>query len=673
MNLDNFFNPKSVAVIGASSDKNKVGFALMSNLVKSQAKRTIFPISISESEILGLKTFKSVSEISEPIDLAIIAVRADIVPSILAECGTKKIKTVIIISAGFREIGEAGKILEEKVAEVAKENDIALLGPNCLGAIDLQKDFNGSFSALNPKKGNIAFLSQSGALGTSVLDLAIAEGVGFSKFISLGNEAQLTEIEFLEYLANDPDTKAILIYLEKLSNGKKFMELASEITKTKPIVVLKAGRSARGIKAVMSHTGSLAPETAVFSSALRQSGAIAVESIREFFNMAKLFELGIMKPIQNLAILTNGGGPSVVATDLIDLSKSLSLAEFSEKTKEELRKVLPPMAAVGNPVDIIGDALANRYNDALKIISEQKDIDGIILILTPQMMTDVLGTAKLIAEYRNKKPIIPVLLGGPTIEKGLEFFKQNDMVNFKFPKDAVEALDNLSFGKSKNNASEPAEARPLQDLKMIDFAEMSKILNEFGIQICGTLAKNKSELKNAFEKIGGNSFAIKAISSEIVHKTDSGAVKLNIKNAEEAESAWNEIGAKSGNVPLQGMLVQPMIKGKEIIIGMKRDSTFGPTILFGLGGIFTEILKDSSLRVAPIDFDSAKEMILEIKSAKILLGARGEKSVNIDALANLIVKISKLSIAHPEIKEIDLNPVMATTDSAIVVDARIMV
>ncbi len=711
MNLDNFFSPKSIAVIGASSDKTKVGFALVSNLLSGK-KAEIFPVNITEKEILGLKTYKSVTEIPEQIDLALIAVRADIVPPVLEECASKNIKNVIVISAGFKEAGEKGKELEEKIREIAGRNNLALLGPNCLGIINPKNNFNASFSATKPLSGKIAFLSQSGALGTSLLDMANEAGVGFSKFISLGNEASLGELEFLEYLKDDPDTSAILIYLEKLSDGKRFMDIASEITKTKPMVVLKAGRSSRGAAAVASHTGSLAPEDKIFSSACRQSGIIAVESIREFFNMAKLFQIGILEPLEKIVILTNGGGPSVVATDLIDLSKSLSLVEFSDSTQEELHKVLPPMAAVGNPVDIIGDALASRYEEALKIICAEKDTDAIILILTPQRMTETPETAKLLATYRLKKPIIPVFIGGPSIESGRKILKEKDLVNFNFPVDAIEALDNLASVSSSFPAfsslpsplpegrcrysdrevgensvttlshplgSEDLASPPLaggegrEETRMLPFSDMTKILSDFGISLAGILAKEKSELAKAISDLGESFYAMKAISPDIIHKTNSGAVKLHIKNLEEAENAWEEIITKNPDAKLEGMLIQKMGEGKEVIIGMKRDPIFGPTILFGLGGIFTEILKDTSLRVAPIDKEEALRMIGELKGIKILEGSRGEKSVNLDSLADLLVKISSLSLAHPEIKEIDLNPVMATPDSAEVVDARFMV
>ncbi|MEK7208748.1 MAG: acetate--CoA ligase family protein [Patescibacteria group bacterium] len=674
MALEKIFNPQSVAVIGASNDKNKVGFALLTNLLTG-GKRMIYPVNINRQELAGRKSYPTVKDIAAEIDLAVIAVRADIVPQILADCGAKKITAAIIISAGFKETGAVGQALEEKIAAVARDCGITLLGPNCLGIIDTQMDFNASFAAQKPPRGGIAFLSQSGALGAAILDLAIAENVGFSKFISLGNEAQLSEIEFLDYLAKDAATRAILVYLEKLSNGPEFIRLCTEITKTKPVVILRAGRSGRGRQAVLSHTGSLAPADSVFAAAGRQAGAIVVESIRELFNLAKLFQLGIKKPLRRLAVLTNGGGPSVVATDLIDLSPSLSLVEFSDSIKEALRKVLPPMAAVGNPVDIIGDALAMRYAEALKIIGAEKEVDGIILILTPQMMTEAKATAELIVEFSKQKPILPIFIGGPAVETGLNHLRQNNLVNFTFPKDAIEALDHLARGvKKQERAVEIGNVQPapVSVLSMMDFAEMSKILEDYEISLSGILAKEKTELTEIRSKLGSGPLVMKAISPDIIHKTDSGAVRLNIKNIEEAEKAWDEIVIENPNAKLDGLLVQPLISGKEIIIGLKRDPIFGPTILFGFGGIFTEILKDIALRIAPVSQEMALEMIQEIKGAKILTGVRGEKPVNINALAELIVKVSKLAIEHPEIKEMDLNPVLVNPDSVFVVDARMM-
>ena len=441
MNLDNFFNPRTVAVIGASNDKNKVGYSLVFNLKDGGGEnglvtRKVFPVSLSERTVLGLPAYRSVSEISEEIDLAIIAIPVPTVPSVLDECGKKGVPAAIVISSGFKEAGGAGKELEKKIRMTAMSYHIALLGPNCLGTIDTHAGLNATFASAATaimtdgaatsqplQRGSLAVLSQSGALGAAMLDWARAEGVGLSKFISLGNEAILTELEFLEYLGEDRATKAILLYLEKVSDGRKFMALASKILPKKPIVVLKAGRSARGSVAVLSHTGSLAPESAVFEAACRECGVVTVGSLRELYNMAKLFQLDALnptKPPREIAILTNGGGPSVVAADLIELSSSLSLAQLSDGTKRALAKALPPMAALGNPVDILGDALAPRYEVALKILCAEKDAEGILLILTPQMMTDAAGVAELVAAYGKKKLIMPALMGREAVAKGVD-------------------------------------------------------------------------------------------------------------------------------------------------------------------------------------------------------------------------------------------------------------
>jgi acetyl coenzyme A synthetase (ADP forming)-like protein len=680
MNLNSFFNPKSVAVIGASSDKNKVGYALMTNLSRGLASRKLFPISLDETEIIGHKVYKSIGEIDGEVDLAVIAVPAKIVPNIIQECANKKVTSIIIISAGFKEMGAVGAELEKKVAQLAKDNDISILGPNCLGTIDCHANLNASFASSTPPKGHISFISQSGALGTAVIDKAISSGIGFAKFVSLGNEACLSEMEFLRYFKDDPDTKSIFMYVEKLENGREFMELAKEITPHKPIVLIKAGRGERGQRAVLSHTGSLAPDDAVFRNACKQSGIIVVESIREFMNMATLFTLGIFHPVQKLAVLTNAGGPGVVTSDLIDFSKSLSLIELSDGTKEELRKILPPMSAVGNPVDIIGDALAKRYDMALDILCKEKEIEALLVILTPQMMTEVEATAELLVKYSKTKTIVPIFIGGPFLDSGIQYLRNNGLANFAFPIDAVESLDNLAMGKSKPAIhSAPSSNTPVKQTTpiMLSYIETTKILKDHGIETTGILAKDKDDLREAMTKLGGDSFSMKVISKDVIHKTDMGAVKLHIKTLDEAEKAWDNMLANvlkiKPDADIEGMVIQPMAVGKEVIIGMKKDATFGPTILFGLGGIFTEALKDSSLRVAPITKDMALEMMREIRGVNILNGLRGDKSVDFNKLANIIVSISDIALSHPEIAEVDLNPVMASSDGVEVVDVRVMV
>lgn len=674
--LEKFFNPKSIAIIGASSDKSKVGFALLSNVLSGR-ERVVYPVTLNEKEILGLKCFLSVSEIPGEIDLAVIAVPAGAVAKVLSECGQKRIPNAIIISSGFKEMGSFGAELESQISKIAEEQKISLLGPNCLGIIDTTNDFNISFSAQKPIAGKIAFLSQSGALGTALIDWANGQGVGISKFISLGNEAVLTEIEFLEYLENDPETSAVLMYLENVKNGHKFFETLSRITKKKMVVVIKAGMGTHGNLAIRSHTGALAPESSVFVSACKQAGAVTVSSLRAFFHLIKILPQvsGLENPIQRLIVLTNGGGPSVVAADLIDRSKSLSLVTLSEDMKEKLRKILPPMVAVGNPIDIIGDALADRYDRALEILVRDENTDGIIAIMTPQMMTEVERTAQVFEKYKDKKKIFPVLIGGNTVQAGREALIRSGMAYFTFPRDVIESLDFLAKNAPKiaspyghhANSTESASGYS----EMMSFEDASKLLSQYGISISGKFIKHKNDLAGAITELGDGLYAMKVMSKSLIHKTDVGAVKLHIKNLDEAYLVWDEMENKFQDK--EGILVQKMEIGREVIIGMKNNLTFGPTILFGLGGIFAEAIKDVSLRIVPIDNDNALKMMQEIKGTKILQGMRGEKPVNFEALSSIIVNLSRLAVDHPEIEEVDLNPVIATESVATIVDARVMV
>ena len=673
MNFDILFDPKSVAIFGARPEKNRVGYALVANLLQG-GSRDLYPINAEFEEVLGLRCYKTLSEIEHPIDLAVIAIKASDVPSTLRDCASKGIKNAVIISAGFKEAGAEGAALEAELTAIAKENNIQLLGPNCLGVINAKSDLNASFIAKKPLLGHISILSQSGALGTSFLDWANNEGVGVAKFVSLGNEAGFSEVDMLEYLGNDPETSAILMYLEHVSDGGKFLELAREITKKKPLVVLRAGRSTRGMAAVMSHTGSLAPEDAVFASASRQAGIITITSLREFFNIAKLFTLGFMKPLPRLAILTNGGGPSVNAADLVELSSSLELATFDDATKNALRGVLPSMAAVGNPVDVIGDAGASRYESALNILTERDDIDGILVITTPQMMTDSAEIAQVIIRGSARKPLIPVFMGGTSVAPGVQMLREHGMVNFELPPDAIESLDALGGGRKKTPPFPTKQV--FASSVMLGFDETKSLLSAYGINIFGTFVRSQSEIDTVWPTLNTDAVAMKAISKDVIHKTELSAVRLNISSPEDAKRVWDEIvssvHAKLPDAAIDGMLFQPMVRGKEVIIGAKRDATFGPVVVFGLGGIFVEALKDVSMLVAPINHNEARAMLEGISGANYLKAFRGAKPVDLDGIADTIVAISRLMTEHPEISEIDLNPVIATSEGVYVVDARLM-
>jgi acetate---CoA ligase (ADP-forming) len=676
MHIDTLFNPRSVAVVGADNDPSKVGYALMKNALTSGV-REIYPVTISEPSVLDHVAYTSVNAIPGDVDLAIIAVRADVVPTILKQSAEKGIKTAVVISAGFKEMGVEGKRLEDEMVEVAKEHGITLLGPNCLGVMNTHAEWNGSFAVKGPRKGSIGFVSQSGALGTALLDWADREGVGFSKFVSLGNEAMLTETEFLEYLRDDAETTAVLLYLEQVRDGKRFLELAGEVARKKPLIVLRAGRSARGSAAVASHTGSLAPADAVFEAALRQVGAIPVDSLRTLFSITKLLQLGVTAPHQSIAIVTNGGGPSVNTADLIETSHSLSLATFTEETAEALRAVLPPMAAVGNPIDVIGDAGPDRYDSVLSILEKVDDIDAIIALVTPQMMTDPAGIAQTLLTHRSSKQVLPVFMGGDAVAPGVAVLAEAGVVNFDSPSDVVEAMDTMAHRKQKIDAAAPEQGvHDTSSPTLYPFDEMRTLLDDYGVHLEGIFVQKKEDLASAAKKNGDGPYAIKALGPKLVHKTDLQAVTVNVEDIASLEKVWDTMTANiERHLPeatIEGMLVQNMTQGVECIIGMKRDPVFGPVIVFGLGGIFVEILKDAAMRIAPVSEEEALTQIKEIQGLPLLIGARGSEPVDMPALARIISAVAHLALDYPEIAEIDLNPVFATPSGARVVDARMM-
>jgi len=465
------------------------------------------------------------------------------------------------------------------------------------------------------------------------------------------------------------------MYLEAISDGKRFLELAKKITAVKPLVVLKAGKTARGVLAVSSHTGSLAPENKIFEAACAQAKVINVETIVELFDLIRLFNAGIYHPLKNLGVVTNGGGPSIVLSDLIELSKSLSLATLKDNTKTSLREVLPPTAAVNNPVDLIGDALADRYTSALKILSKIKELDALAVILTPQKMTQIKETAKIISKINKKKILLPLFIGGTQVEAALKIFRKNKIAYFTDPKNLVKALDYLSFDKSAKGGSAFGGKDSAIAINQLDFTRTQQLLQECGLFLSGVLVKNKDDLSKAAESMPGP-YALKAITDKVLHKSDVDAVKINLKDANEVNVAWEEISKnilqKMPEVKIEGVLLQSMVKGREVIVGMKRDVTFGPTIVFGLGGVFVEILKDVAMRIAPLNEKDADGLIEDIKGANVLHGTRGQKAINFDALKKVILAISKLAVSHPEIKEMDFNPIICTEDKAEIVDVRMV-
>ena len=675
MNLKKLFNPRAVAVLGAADDPTKLGYVLMDNLIKNK-KLKVYPVNPAFKKVLGLRCLPSVKNITRQVDLAVIAVKPEIVPIVLKECGEKKIPHAIIITAGYKETGPEGEAREKELKTIAKKYRINLVGPNCLGVMDTWSGLNASFGNDLPAKGSVAFVSQSGAIGTAMLDWASKNNLKLSKFVSIGNEAGATENDFLEYLGKDEKTKAILLYLEGITDGRRFVRLAKKITRRKPVLVLKAGVSERGLKAVSSHTGSLAPSYEIFKTACRAGGVILVESLGAMFSAAKMFANGFFRAPSDWVVFTNGGGPSIVTADLIELSPNLKLSSIPENIKNKLRKVLPSSAAVNNPVDIIGDALKDRYEAALKILVAEKSIGGIIMILTPQKMTQIKETAELVVKYNKIKPIIPLFIGGTAVEAAEKVFAKHNLVNFTDPQALVKIISAMAPQIVKTASPSAAPSDKAGTTRQMRFDEMAMLMSKYKLAMSGNFVNKKESLARYSGKVPFP-WVMKISSEQIVHKTEMSGVKLNIASLAEAKLAWDEMSAgvlkKVPGAKIDGFVVQPMVKGTEVIIGMKRDPNFGPVIIFGLGGIFVEILKDVSMRLAPVDENEALLMINEIKSAAVLKGARGGQPVDVAALAKIIVAVSKLAIKEKSIAEIDLNPVMATAEGVEIVDARIMV
>lgn len=688
MNLKDFFTPKSVAIIGASAHPEKIGFAVVKNVLDGRYAGKIYPINPDCDNILGLKCHPNVASVKEKIDLAIIIVPATVVGVVLAECGKKGIKYAIIISAGFAETGPEGAKRQEQLAKVAEIYNIRVLGPNCLGVIDPIHRLNASFATNMPEKRNIAVVSQSGATCTAILDWANGNGVGFSHFVSLGNKLDLNENDFLDYYANDPDTKVVIGYLESISDPENFLEVAKRVTKKKPLILLKAGRSNRGGKAASSHTGALACDDDVVETAFREAGIIRAETLEDLFELATVFsDMELPKGGKTL-ILTNAGGPAVMTTDAIAKSKNLSFFELESTQKDVLSKVLPFGANVANPIDLLGDATSRTFEVALKILRGKHDADLKLIILTPQSNTDATRIAEVIAKHAGNDAVV-VLIGGPKFDEARQVLAKHKVTTFLYPERAVFALDHLAFYAAYARRKKVTETWPKTEPKIAEKvltkgapyndSDIAKILMAYDISMAGSkLTTNASEAIKAANEVG-YPVVLKVTSPDILHKTEAGAVKLGIENNDDLRKSYQEVlrNAKK-NCPkakILGVTVYHMVRSTtEVAIGAKRDPLFGPVIMFGLGGIYIEILRDFRLGLAPVSIERATEMIHGIKSYEMLNGFRNGEHFDIDALAKAISGLSLLMIDFPQISEIDVNPIRVNTDhhGIVALDAKII-
>ena len=680
MSLDAFFSPQSIAVIGASTNTSKLGYAVLDNLVNGdflRDGRKVYPINPKADEILGLPAFPVVSDIPDPIDLAVIVIPYPLVPEAMRTCGEKGIPAVIVISAGFREAGMDGLEREQELIEITTEYNIRLIGPNCLGVINTVIPMNASFSAGLPPKGPMDFMSQSGALGTAILDWAQAGRLGLNKFVSLGNKADVSEIDLLRAWAKDPTSNVILSYMEGLPDGQEFISVAREVSKIKPIVALKSGVTQAGSRAVSSHTGSLAGSEQAYEAAFRQSGVLRAHSLQDLFDMARAF--GYLSPLQGdrIAIVTNAGGPGILATDALERA-GLKLARFKPECIKALEQFLPDAASAANPIDVLGDARADRYRFALEQVIKSPSVDGILVILTPQAMTEIIETADVITEISEKVdiPILASFMGEARVKAGIEIMAKHNVPNFAFPERAAMVLQAMSQYREYR-------ARPLPSFESFDVdqkavretidrvldegrlsigdAEAKSILTAYGLQAPPSEIAETAE--NAVEIAAdmGYPVVLKIASPDILHKTDVGGVKVGLQNATDVRDAFDLITYRSQRylpeAHLWGCQVQKMVpSGLEILIGMNRDPQFGPLVTFGLGGIYVEALKDASFRIAPFSRDEAAQMLTEIRAKALLDGVRGEPPVDKETLIEALLRISQLVLDFPEIAELDINP-----------------
>jgi acetyltransferase len=698
--LESIFRPNSVAVIGASNRVGTVGHDLFRNILLSGYSGTLYPVNPKAASIAGVHAYTKVGEIPDEIDLALILVPAATVPQVLEECGQKGARGAVIVTAGFKEVGAEGAALERRAVEIARQYGIALVGPNCLGVINTDADImlNASFARCMPKHGNIAFLSQSGALCAGILDYARGRDIGFSKFISVGNKADVTEIDLLRYLAKDDSTDVILMYLETLVDGRAFIELAREITgelaHRKPILAIKSGRTTQGAAAARSHTGALAGSDAVYDAIFAQAGILRVDTVEELFDFAVGFSRQPLPKGNRFAIVTNAGGPGIMATDAA-IRHGLELAKLRPETLESLKAKLPPTANFSNPVDVIGDATCDRYTAALEAVLGDPNVDGLVVLLTPQSMTDIEAIARTIGEIApsSKKPVLASFLGHVDVSVGVRILERHGIPNYQFPENASRSLAAMCrytqwltrprtqerrFEADKDTVRGIFAKVRSEGRTFLPEAEALAVLMAYGFPMLQhALATNEDEAVALLEKIGGP-VAMKIASPDVVHKVDVGGVLLNISTPEEARAGYkkitNGVKQKLPSARLLGVEIQAMAaKGVEVILGISKDPAFGHLIMFGLGGTYVEVLKDVSFRLVPIRELGARNMIHSIRAAKVFESFRGQPPADTAAIAECLERLSQLIVDFPEISELDINPLIvhAQGKGARVADVRI--
>jgi acetyltransferase len=696
--LDRIFQPQSVAVIGATEREGSVGRTLLWNLIRNPFGGTVFPVNPQRHSVLGLKSYPDIASVPETVDLAAIATPAATVPQVIRECIAAGVKAAVILSAGFKEIGPAGEALEREVLTAARLGGMRIIGPNCLGIMNPVVGLNVTFASTIARPGNVAFISQSGALCTSILDWSLGENVGFSGFVSIGSMLDVGWGDLIEYFGDDPHTHSIVLYMESMGDARSFLSAARSVALDKPIIILKVGRTDAAAKAAASHTGALTGSDDVLNAAFRRCGALRVHTISDLFDMAEILAKQPRPKGNRLSIVTNAGGPGAIATDEL-ISGGGTLGELAPETKQKLDEFLPPQWSHHNPIDILGDASCDRYAKTLEIVAPDPNSDGLLVILTPQAMTDPTATAEKLTAYNKLgKPLLTSWMGGVEIAAATELLNKAKIPTFPYPDTAVRLFNYmwrysynlraiyetpLLSGDGEIENSNRAKAAQIltaalqNNRTLLTEYESKQLLAAYGIPTVPTeIAATWPEAVEIADRLG-YPVVLKLHSETITHKTDVGGVQLNITNDSAVVSAFGEMAERVRAIDpaaFLGVTVQPMVKleGYELILGSSIDPQFGPVMLFGTGGQLVEVFQDRSIAIPPLNTTLARRMMEQTRIYKALQGVRGRKPVDLEKLEQLLVRFSQLIVEQPQIAEIDINPLLVSPEGAIALDARIV-
>ena len=698
--LDAIFAPHTVAVIGATDRVGSIGRAVMWSLVSSPFGGTVYPVSDKRASVLGIKAYSKVSDIPEPVDLAVIVTPAVKVPEIISECVNSGVRGAIVISAGFKEHGEAGKALERQILERMRGSGLRLIGPNCLGVMNPISGLNATFASHIARPGNVAFISQSGALCTAILDWCLKEMVGFSAFVSIGSMLDVGWGDLIDYLGNDPRTHSIVMYMESVGDARSFLSAAREVALNKPVIIIKAGRTEAAAHAAASHTGSLTGSDEVLDAAFRRSGVLRVNTIADLFYMADVLSKQPRPKGPRLAIVTNAGGPGVLAADSI-IANGGQLAELSAKSMQELDNILPPHWSHSNPLDVLGDASPEKYAKVAQIAVGDANVDALLAIICPQGLAEPTQTAeqmKTLAQSTGK-PVLASWMGGAEVAAGRDILNRAGIPTFPFPDTAAKVFQYMwrySYnlrglyetpvlrGETGEGPDRALAERVIQKARqarrtILTEVESKELLAGYGIPTVRTLVASSAEEAVERAKEIGYPVVLKLFSESITHKTDVGGVQLNLRDADAVRVAYTEIEQsvreKAGAQHFLGVTVQPMVKldGYEIIVGSTVDPQFGPVLLFGTGGQLVEVFKDRALALPPLNTTLARRFMEQTKIFQALRGVRGRKAADLDALEELLVRFSQLVVEQPWIREIDINPLLVSADTMLALDARVVV